>query len=63
MYQKVGEKTTAAKYAELAKTVAPAASTPASTSPPRVGHRAETARKNSKPIGRTAQQPAKNAMR
>jgi tetratricopeptide (TPR) repeat protein len=64
MYQKVGENTTAAKYAALAKTVAPAAtSSPAASGPPRVGHRAETARKEPSGTRRTAQRARGSAMR
>ena len=61
MYQKVGENTNAAKYAELAKTVAPAAAASPS-GPPRVGHSAQTARQNSNANRRTAQRP-NNLMR
>jgi hypothetical protein len=58
MYQKVGENTSAAKYAKLAKTVAPAAAAP-SEGPPRVGHRTQTARQNPNANRRTAQRPGK----
>jgi tetratricopeptide (TPR) repeat protein len=59
MYQKVGESTNAAKYAELAKTVAPAAT----GSPPRVGQRSAMARQNSTPARRTANRPQPTMMR
>jgi tetratricopeptide (TPR) repeat protein len=60
MYQKVGENASAAKYAELARAVAPDAP---SSGPSRVGQRSAMARQDSTSVRRTAHSTRENVIR